>query len=107
MHKDEKRKLTFKTHENLVAEWMEDPNFRKAYDALEDEYELLRSMLKARQKAGLTQAEVAKRMGTKAPAIARLETCEAKHSPSLNTLRKYARAVNCKLEVRLKPYKKR
>ncbi len=97
------------THEEMVAEWMKDPAFRAEYDALEDEYQLIREMLLARRRAGLTQENVAKIMGTKAPAIARLESSSArdKHSPSLNTLRKYAGALGCKLEIRLKPFPKR
>ena len=62
------------------------------------------AMLEARrQAAGLTQAEVAKRMGTQAPAIARLESSLAsgKHSPSLNTLRKYAAALGKRIELHL------
>jgi transcriptional regulator with XRE-family HTH domain len=64
---------------------------------------MLRELLLARQQAGLSQAEVAKRMGTKAPAVTRLETSlsEGKHSPTLATLKKYADAVGCKLEIRL------
>lgn len=60
-------------------------------------------MVQARQDAGLSQAQVAKRMGTKPPAIARLESSlsSGKHSPSLATLRKYAEAVGCHLEIRL------
>ena len=56
-----------KTHDDMVAEWMRDPAFKVEYDALEEEYQLLREMLHARSRAGLTQEEVAKRMGTKAP----------------------------------------
>lgn len=64
-----------------------------------DESELLDLLLKARREAGLSQAEVAKRMGTQAPAIARLERALAtgKHSPSLTTLRKYADACGKRL----------
>ena len=60
-------------------------------------------MLQARQAAGLTQAQIAERMGTKPPAVTRLEASlsSGKHSPSLATLRKYAEAVGCRLEVRL------
>jgi len=56
--------------------------------------ELLDALLKARQEAGLTQAELAARMGTQAPAVARLERALAtgKHSPSVATLRKYVKA---------------
>ncbi len=102
-----KRSPTLKTHEEMVAEWMSDPLFKAEYDALEEEYQLLREMLRARKRAELTQEDVAQRMGTKASAIARLESSGArdKHSPSLNTLRKYAHAVGCKLEIHLKPFK--
>jgi ribosome-binding protein aMBF1 (putative translation factor) len=62
-----------KTHDELVKEWMEDPDFKREYDELEAEFSLFDELLKARQEAGLTQAEVAERMGTKASAIARLE----------------------------------
>ncbi len=60
-------------------------------------------LLNARMNAGLTQAEVADRMGTKTPAIARLEAGggNKKHSPSISTLQKYAKAVGCHLEIRL------
>lgn len=90
----------------MIAEWMKDPAFKKEYDALEDEYKLLHEMLAARKRAGLTQADIAEKMGTKAPAIARLESTSSrgKHSPSLNTLRRYAEAVGCKLVVRLMPW---
>jgi transcriptional regulator with XRE-family HTH domain len=55
----------------------------------------------------LTQAEVAERMGTKAPAVTRLETTLAdnRHTPSLATLKKYAQAVGCTLEIHLVPAK--
>ncbi len=89
----------------MVQEWMQDPEFRRAYDALEPEFALFDELLNARQQAGLTQAEVAERMGTKTPAVARLEAGggSKKHSPSVVTLRRYAEAVGCELEIRLLP----
>jgi len=104
-----KRNYAAKSHDEMVAEWMTDPSFRLEYNALEEEYQLLREMLHARKRAGLTQEDVAARMGTKAPAIARLEATSAreKHSPSVNTLRKYARAVGCKLEIHFKSFTKK
>ena len=101
------RKSTTKTHRQMVEAWKRDPEFKAAYDELETEYALFRELLKARQKAGLTQAEVAKKMRTKPPAVTRLETALAdnRHSPTLATLMKYAQAVGCKLEVRLVPEK--
>ncbi len=91
------------THEELVATLLADPEVKAEYDALAPEFELLRMMLQARQAAGLSQADVAARMGTKASAVARLESAliSGKHSPSIHTLRRYARAVNRQLEVRL------
>jgi len=61
-------------------------------------------MLKARAKAGLTQDAVADRMGTTKSAISRLEAA-GRHTPSLATLKKYAAAVGCELQVKLIPHK--
>jgi DNA-binding XRE family transcriptional regulator len=98
-----KKNIPVKTHRQMVTEWKRDPEFKAAYNELETEYVLLRELLQARQRAGLTQAEVAKKMGTKAPAITRLETAlsDNRQSPTLSTLKKYAHAVGCKLEVHL------
>lgn len=92
-----------KTHAQMVEEWKAQPDFRQAYDDLETEFVLLRELIQARQRAGLTQAEIAEKMGTKAPAVTRLETSLSsnRHSPTLSTLKKYAAAVGCKLEVHL------
>lgn len=103
--KTKKRIQPRKTHKEMLQKWMKNPAFKSEYDFLKEEYELLREMLLARKRSKLTQADIAKRMGTKAPAIARLEssTTTDKHSPSINTLRKYAHAVGCKLEIHFKP----
>ncbi len=94
------------THDDMVAAWQEDPEFRKAYNDLAEEFGLFDKLLKARNRAGLTQAEVAERMGTKTPAVARLESGggRKKHSPSLATLHKYAEAVGCRLDIKLIPH---
>ena len=73
--------------------------FNEAYEALALEYQLAREMLKTRTKAGLTQDGVAEKMGTTKSAISRLEAA-GKHAPSLNTLKRYASAVGCDLQVR-------
>lgn len=92
-----------KTHHQMVEVWKQDTVFMTAYDELEMEFTLLRELLLARQKAGLTQAEVAEKMGTKATAITRLERAlsDQRHSPTIATLKKYAQAVGCRLEVHL------
>ncbi len=91
------------THEEMVCKMLEDPEVKAEYDALEPEFELLDELLKARDEAGLTQEDVAKRMGTSRPAVARIEAGggSKRHSPSIITLRKYAEAVGCKLQIKL------
>tara|TARA_Y100001951_G_scaffold79682_1_gene67520 strand:+ start:2338 stop:2649 length:312 start_codon:yes stop_codon:yes gene_type:complete len=98
------RKPATLTHEQMVAQMLAAPEVRAEYERLnQEEFALLDEMLAARRAAGLTQAQVAERMGTKAPAITRLENALAsgKHSPSLDTLRKYAAAVGKRVEVHL------
>ena len=89
-------------HSELKTEALSNPKVKAAYDEMAPEFTLLRQMLRARQKAGLSQADVADRMGTKAPAITRLESSlgNGKHSPSIATLQKYASAVGCELQIK-------
>ena len=92
-----------RTHEELKAIALSNPAVRTEYERIErEEMPMLDAILKARREAGMTQADVAERMGTKAPAVARLESAliSGKHSPSLATLRKYAAAMGKRLEVR-------
>ncbi|SDR52791.1 helix-turn-helix domain-containing protein [Paraburkholderia tuberum] len=90
------------TYKEMRERALADPKVRAEYDRLNrEEYALLDQMLEARRAAGLTQADVAERMGTKAPAVTRLERALAsgQHSPSLDTLRKYAEACGKKLVI--------
>jgi len=90
-------------HDELRKKMLSNPEVKAEYDALQEEFSLFDELLEARINAGLTQAEVAHRMGTKTPAVARLEAGGGnnKHSPSVSTLRKYAEAVGCHLEIKL------
>ena len=74
---------------------------RREYDALAEEFELLDEILKARAETGLTQAQVAARIGTSQSVVARLESDIGKHSPSIATLKRYASALGYRLQVRL------
>ena len=88
------------SHEQVIQTLMQRPGVRAEVERLErEEFTLLDALLKARQEAGLTQAQVAERMGTQAPAVARLERALAtgKHSPSVATLRKYVKACGKRL----------
>jgi transcriptional regulator with XRE-family HTH domain len=77
------------------------PGVRKAYAQLDEEFAFLDEVLKARAATGLTQAQVAARIGTTQSAIARLESAEARHSPSIATLQKYAKALGYRVRIRL------
>ena len=57
-------------------------------------------MIKARHEAHKTQEEVAKKMGTSTSVIGRLEGGSQKHSPSIITLKRYAKAVGCMLQIK-------
>jgi len=90
-------------HFELREKALKRKEVKSIYDALEPEFSLLHELLKARQAAGLSQAEIAERMGTKAPAVTRLESSlsSGQHSPSIATLKKYASAVGCHLEIKI------
>lgn len=90
------------SHDQLKKKMLSDPAVKLTYDELADEFFLVEALVKARLRAGLSQAEVARRMGTKSPAVSRIESANVKHSPSFRTLKKYAAAVGCRLEIKLK-----
>ena len=83
----------------MKADMMKAPEFAAAYAEADAEYSVLEAMLKDRIEAGLTQAEVAARAGTTQSAIARLEGGSV--SPTVETLRKYAKAVGKRLKVEM------
>ncbi len=89
-------------HEAFLKKALKCKEFRKAYEGLKEEYTLIREMLAARSRFGLTQEAVAELMGTTKSAVSRLEAA-GKHAPSLTTLKKYAQAVGCHLEIKLVP----
>ena len=89
------------THKQLRAAAMARADVKAEFEKTADEYALLDEFLKARAAQGLTQAQVAEKIGTTQSAVARMESGKGKHSPSLATLTRYADALECRLEVRL------
>ena len=89
------------TLKDFKARALARPEVRREYEVLKEEFEILDEILKARAEAGLTQAELAVRIGTTQSAVARLETAMGKHSPSIGTLKRYASALGYRLQVRL------
>ena len=93
-----------RTHDQVIKKLMQRPGVQAEVERIErEESALLDALLKARQEAGLTQAQLAERMGTQAPAVARLERALAtgKHSPSVATLRKYVKACGKRLVLQV------
>lgn len=91
-------------HDQVIKKLMQRPGVYAGVERTErDESALLDALLKARQEAGLTQAQVAQRVGTQAPAVARLERALAtgRHSPSVAELRKYLKARGKRLLLRV------
>ena len=81
--------------------WMKEPKYRKAYDALEGEFVLPAAVIAARRRAGLTQKQLARKMGTTQPVVARLESGNTR--PSLRTLERLAVATDSRLLISFQP----
>ena len=86
---------------DLKKRWMEDPEFREEYAKADEEYALVEALVRARTAANLTQAELARQIGTTQSAVARLEG--GRVSPSFATLRRYAEATGTRLTIALVP----
>ncbi len=87
------------------SRWKRDPEYVAAYAALESEFALASSLIKARSEADMTQEEVAKAMGTTQAVVARLES--GKVLPSTRTLERFARATRSRLRITFEPQGKR
>ena len=86
---------------DLHKKWMKEPGYRKEYEALEEEFALMAEVAKARARAGLSQAELAKRMKTTQSTIARLES--GRGLPSTRTLGRFAKATGHRLKISFEP----
>lgn len=88
---------------DLHKKWLGDAEYRREYEALEEEFALASAMIAARKRAGLTQAELAKQMDTSQTAIARMES--GRSLPSGTTLKRFARATGTRLRITFEPAK--
>jgi predicted transcriptional regulator len=85
--------------EKLKARLLANPKVKAEYDALAPEFEIAAELLRARLRAGLSQTELATRMGTSQSAVARLESGDT--LPSTKTLLRYAQATGSKVRIKL------
>jgi ribosome-binding protein aMBF1 (putative translation factor) len=81
----------------LHQKWMKEPKYRKAYEALEEEFVLASAVMDVRNRAGLTQKELARKMGTTQPVVARIESGRTR--PSMRTLERLAEATGSRLLI--------
>ena len=88
-----------KTLRTLKTELLTDTDTRAEYDAMAGEFSMARELIAARSRAGVTQGEVAQRMGTTQSVIARLES--GKRAPSMRSVQRYAQAVGARAVVHL------
>jgi len=85
----------------MHRKWLKEPKYKKAYDALEEEFVLASAVMEVRKRAGLTQEELARRMGTTQPVVARLESGRTR--PSMRTLQRLAEATGSRLLISFAP----
>lgn len=90
-----------KTLKTLKREMLDDSATRTAYNVMADEFAIARELIAARARAGLSQGEVAQRMGTTQSVVARLES--GKRPPSMRTVERFAQAVGGHLVFRIEP----
>ncbi len=95
-----------RTLNSYIDEQMKNPEFREEWGKLDPEFVLIESILRAREKAGLTQAELARRVGTKQPALSRLERGGFR-TATVDTLKRIAHALDSELVITLQPLEKK
>ena len=100
MKKEQKKSIKDMTSfSDLHKKMMKDPKFKKAYDDLEPEFAIVEAMIKMRLKNKMSQKDLAKKLGTKQPAIARFES--GAYNPTLSFLKKLSTALGGKLEIKI------
>jgi len=88
------------THKEYKEQRLADPDFRREYEALSPHFQILRSIIIRRNQLRLSQNELAQRVGTKQPAISRLEN--GRGDITLRQLLRLAEALDAELDVQFK-----
>lgn len=91
--------MIVKKFDDLQREWLIDPEYKREYEALEEEFNLVKELISARIRAKLTQKQIAEKMHTKQSFISKLEG--GQHKFNVDTLTRYAKATGSKLEIKL------
>jgi DNA-binding XRE family transcriptional regulator len=93
------------SYENFKKEALKDPSTKKEYEALAPIWDLRRKLIRLRTEKGMTQDQIAKKMGTNKSSISRLECGEKVNFPTLATISKYAHALGYNVSVEFKAIK--
>ena len=101
-----KERVRLVTHDEVLKEFLKDEEFRKGYEQELDKLRIAHALIKLRERRGLTQAALARRMGVSQPFIAKLESGQAKNY-NLETLAKVAFALNSNLKIEFQPHRVR
>ncbi len=96
--------IRVKTHEEVLKPFLKDARFRKGYEEELEKLRIVDALIRLRERRGLTQTQLARRIGVTQPFIAKLESGET-HNFSLETLVKLAVAMDSELEVRFHPHR--
>jgi ribosome-binding protein aMBF1 (putative translation factor) len=87
--------------DELKRKALQNPEVKAEYERLEPEFRLASMLIEARAKAGLSQEQLARRMGMKQAGVARIES--GRYNPSMKTLQRYAEATGHKLQISMEP----
>lgn len=93
-----------KSFRDTLKEQLKDPEFKKEYDALEPEFQLIRSLLDSRKEEKITQKELSAKTGISQADISRIESGES--NPSLQTLKRLANGLGKRLRIEFVPMEK-
>ena len=96
------KRIRLQTHREVVRPLMKDTKFRKGYEEELERLRLVQSIIELREKRGMTQREVARRIGATQPFIAKLERAES-HNFTIRTLHRLVDALGGDLVVQIRP----
>lgn len=91
-------KRKHESYQKFRDQLLKQPGLREEYDKLQPEFAFVEAMLKARKQNGLTQEQLAQRLGTKQSAIARIES--GRTNPTLRMMAKLAKELGTRLEIK-------
>ncbi len=90
-----------KTLDNMLSEQLKDEGFRKEYEAIQPEMDVIRAIVDARTSQNLTQKELAERTGINQADISKLEN--GTRNPSVNLLKRLAEGMGMALRIEFVP----